>query len=142
MKNNHNNQSSISNVDECLDLKESPPCQTALLYFFQGKSAYRAYCHTVHIPQMCDNNMMYLLRIFIQVMIKLRWQTFTKEYNIYKNKLSSSNQEEVDNNFLNSLIIQKERAKKITTTREVWKSCDLNYDKIWSILALNFSKTY
>ena len=42
-------------------------------------------------------------------------------------------------NFSNSLIIQQEKTKKITTVTVVW-ICGPNYHKILPTLALNFSK--
>ena len=43
--------------------------------------------------------------------------------------------------FSNSLIIHKEKTKKITTVTVVWIS-DTNYHKILRTLSLNFSKNY
>ena len=50
-------------------------------------------------------------------------------------------QEDVELNFSNSLIIQREKTKKITTVTVVW-ICDPNYHKILPTLALNFSENY
>ena len=45
------------------------------------------------------------------------------------------------NLLLKSLIIHAEKAKEITTVKEVW-ICDLNYHKIWWTFAVIFSKNY
>ena len=55
--------------------------------------------------------------------------------------VENGQQKEEEKTFSNSLIIHKEKAKKITTVTVVWIS-DTNYHKILRTLSLNFSKNY
>ena len=55
--------------------------------------------------------------------------------------VENGQQKEEEKTFSNSLIIHKEKAKKITTVTVVWIS-DTNSHKILRTLSLNFSKNY
>ena len=55
--------------------------------------------------------------------------------------VENGQQREEEKTFSNSLIIHKEKTKKITTVTVVWIS-DTNYHKILRTLSLNFFKNY
>ena len=48
---------------------------------------------------------------------------------LYRINFTDDDDDDDDDSFSNSLLIHEEKAKKITTVKEVWK-CDLDYHKI------------